>query len=86
MLAEDGGRHLPEEARILPSIERLSASLRERCDIRGCGGWFSAIKQKKVNEQLRIANEKVESSSKMKLEIVLWSFLNIYALLKIVLI
>ena len=34
----------------------------------GFFGWFSAIKQKKVNEQLRIANEKVESSSKMKLE------------------
>ena len=33
-------------------------------------GWLSAIKQKKVNEQLRIANERVKASSKMKSEFI----------------
>ena len=36
----------------------------------GFFGWFYAIRQKKANEQLRIANEKVASSSKMKLEFI----------------
>ena len=33
-------------------------------------GWRSAIKQKKVNEQLRIANERAKASAKMKSEFI----------------
>ena len=33
-------------------------------------GWRSAIRQKKVNEQLRIANERAKASSKMKSEFI----------------
>ena len=33
-------------------------------------GWYTAIRQKKVNEQLRIANEKAKVSSKMKSEFI----------------
>ena len=33
-------------------------------------GWHTAIKQKKVNEQLRIANERAKVSSKMKTEFI----------------
>lgn len=36
----------------------------------GIFGWFYAIKQKKANEQLRIANERVASSSKMRSEFI----------------
>ena len=36
----------------------------------GFFGWFYAIRQKKANEQLRIANERVAASSKMKSEFI----------------